>query len=461
MSDLLKLRRSAGTRTALDVLRNLFRQPARAVGRNPVLAGILGLFAVVLVYCGTTTNRTFDSTTYLHFQLFGARLWTVPFAFTVLGADPVRVAVQTALSIAAWSALIWVFAADLATKWLGWVLAIGILAVALTGQVRQWNVLILSESIFISLVLLLIAAALAYVRNLTIRNAALVITASLLVAFTRDAIDPILLAVGLVILAVAMVRHRHLTLVVGGALAAIGLVGMVLSVAEDNQPVGYYHGQPDTISIYNAASIIEIQVMTNAAERSYFEHHGLPVDRQVVARTDQVVSELPLLLDRPLDTWIRQDFNRTYAGYIAHYPVQIASRYVHKLPAMLTAEDIYASHLRYLPSDTASAKVWGSEKLLDALIAAAVGVGLIGLRERRRLRKERLLAVLAAACAIIYIFEVWLLSGLELARLTTPASVTLRVALIALIVCTVDALLTPAGAQVVPDPDDDVLLQPF
>jgi hypothetical protein len=427
---------------------------ARAVGRNPVLAGILGLFAVVMIYCGTTTNRTFDSATYVHFQLLGARLWTVPFIFTVLGADPVRVAFQIALSIAAWSALVWVFAAHLRTKWLGWALAVGILAVALTPQVRQWNVLILSESVFMSLVLLLLAAALVYVRNPTTRNAVLVIAPSLFLAFTRDAIDPILLAVGLVILAVAVFRHRRLTLVLGAALATIGLVAMVLSVAEDNQPLGYYHGQPDAISVYNADSIIEIQVMTNPAERSYFEDHGLPVDHQVVAFTNQGVSELPLLLDRPLVTWIKQDFNRTYEGYLAHQPVQVVSRYVHQLPAMLTAKNIYASHLRPLPGDSASAKVWGSETLLDALIAVAVAVGLIALRERRRLRQERLLAALVAVCAIAYTFEVWLLSGLELARLTTPASVTLRVALIALIVCTIDGLLTSNGTQVERDPRD-------
>lgn len=80
------------------------------------------------------------------------RAWPTVVLYGLAGSDPSRVALQTAIALAAWSLLIWAFLARV--RPLVAAVAGGLLAVlALAPVAYQWNLLILSDSLSISLVL--------------------------------------------------------------------------------------------------------------------------------------------------------------------------------------------------------------------------------------------------------------------------------------------------------------------
>jgi hypothetical protein len=414
-------------------VRPILARGRRGVGKNPLFWGIIGFFVAETIIGGTRTNRTYDSPTYLTLHFVGERLWTVPVAFTILGSDYSRVIGQTVFAAASWSTLIWVLAARISSRVLRILLALAVISVPLAFAVRQWNVEILSESIFTSLTVLLVAAIIVFLRRPTRWTLTAAAFVAFWLTFCRQAVVPVMFVVGVTFVVAAIwARNRRLVAALGLAIIAMAIPAEVIAIAGSS-----------TIQRVNSATLIEGRVMTNPGELSYFVNHGMPVNKLVRAYAGDQSVPLAVAADPPVARWVSAHFSGTYIGYILSHPVSTFSTGLGQMPSLMTATpDYYATRTRRLPTDWAANHLWGWHRLVFYglfVLAVVTGVSGIAIRDRR-LDIERIVALCAAVAAVLYYGEVWLLSGTELARLTMPAAVLMRVSLISITICSLDLL---------------------
>jgi hypothetical protein len=414
------------------LVRPMLARDWRTVSKNPLFWVIIGLFVAETIIAGTRTNRTYDSPSYLTLHFAGERLWTVPVAFTILGSDHLRVIGQSVFAAASWSTLIWVLAARISSRVLRILLALAVVLVPLAFAVRQWNVEILSESIFTSLVVLLLAAMIVFLRRATRWTLAAAAFVAFWLAFCRQAVVPVMFLVGMTVLAAAIwARNRRLVAALGLAIIAMAIPAEVISLAGSS-----------TIERVNSVTVIEDRVMTSPGELSYFVKHGMPVDKLVREYRADPAVPLAVAADPPVARWVSAHFDSTYVGYIVLHPVSTLSADLGQMASLMTATDYYPTRTRPLPTDWVANHLWGWHRLgFYGLFVLAAVTGVAGIATRdRRLAIERIVALCAAVASVLYYAEVWLLSGTELTRLTMPAAVLLRVSLISITICSLDLL---------------------
>lgn len=92
--------------------------------------------------------------------------WGAAILYKITGTSPLTIdAIQTILSTLAWLALAWVFRELIHNRWLGMVAFTLILGFSLTPSVQMWNHIIQSESLSISLMVLILAVWLSMLQN--------------------------------------------------------------------------------------------------------------------------------------------------------------------------------------------------------------------------------------------------------------------------------------------------------
>jgi len=323
------------------LVRPVLARGPREIRKNPLFWVIIGFFIAETIIAGTRTNRTYDSSSYLTLHFVGERLWTVPLAFTILRSDSLRVIGQTVFAAASWSALVWVLAARISSGVLRILLAIAVTLVPLAFAVRQWNVEILSESIFTSLIVLLLAAIIVFLRRPTGWTLAVAAFVAFWLTFCRQAVVPVMFVVGVTLVAAAIwARNRRVVGALGLAILAMAIPAEVISIV----------GSP-TIQRVNSVTVIEDRVMTNSGELSYFVHRGMPVDKLVREYTGDVSTPLAVAADRPVAAWVNAHFVATYAGYILSHPLSTISADFGRMPSLMTTTVYYPRRTRPLPTD--------------------------------------------------------------------------------------------------------------
>ncbi len=112
-----------------------------------------------------------DSHTYLPISFLGhaVRLWTIPLLYFFGGTSAGRVGLQIVIGVACWIALAVQVGRVLQVRIIRLVAQALILLISLCAPVLQWNRIILSESLSISLAVLLLATSLALARRMDIR----------------------------------------------------------------------------------------------------------------------------------------------------------------------------------------------------------------------------------------------------------------------------------------------------
>ena len=141
------------------------------------------------------------------------------------------------------------------------------LLLALTAPVIQWNRAVLSESIAISLTVLLLAAWLAFARRMDGKSTAALLVVTVLWTFTRQdqAFVVFILFVPFAFVTWLRPQARRVALVGLLGVALIGIWGTATAL----------QGSKSRAEL-QLAGIVQFRAATNPGEMTYLRNHGLP-----------------------------------------------------------------------------------------------------------------------------------------------------------------------------------------
>jgi hypothetical protein len=428
-----------------------------------VLAGLVYLGLRLAAFLPSSTRTFPDSGTYLHVAsqpllsaefLAGWRGWTVPLLYKLLpDSDAARSAGQLAISLACWLALAAVVARCVQHPAFRIVAFSLVLLFSLSVWITQWDRVILSESVAISLAAAVLAAWLAVARTPTSGWAmAAVLATTSLWTFARDSDAYVaLLAVPFVLGWAAFRRPRRPRIVLASGLVAI-FVAHAVSLSS---------GAAQTRWEVPLLDVIGTRVLTGETELEYFRAHGMPFPERLQALTGEHLgsSELRPLIeaDPRLDAfreWLRADGRSTWAAFLLTHPDRALSSVVRNREALFAVGLSRSETGGYRPISSYRAE--GTESLLPGPFAAAVYppsvVAILAwlgaviaaaawLAFRGAARAVWLVPAIALLLQVPHSVLVWHGGPLEIPRHAVQAGVMTRLSLLLLSIFLIDAAL--------------------
>lgn len=375
-----------------------------------------------------------DSATYGHLDFLGGqeRLWAVPLIYTVLPANGAREAFQILLGIVAWSALALSVRSSFSDRRVGLASMVAVLALGLLPQVTVWGADMLSESISLSLVVLLVALLLRLARGASRRTLAATLLVAVGWVFTKQENVVIYLALAPLIVGFAAWRlPRRTAAWVCLAVVLIGAWGAGEVMSQTKPPA-------NSVWVDNAADILLSRLSSQPAAMSYFAHHGMPV--VLVREATRMRAGADWLVNQPrfLD-WDQTRFKRTYEGYLLS---EMPEPLLKPFQGLIT--NALGSPAFGDPRPIVPGMVWGLALLLGVVVLDGLLIACVLRRRRFRIGwvPVLLLAFVAVTTVIDYDF-----GGYDLQRLFVSGAVCLRLALILAIASAADGLLSPRSRK--------------
>jgi hypothetical protein len=368
-----------------------------------------------------------------YFTLGGVRLPTVPLVWKLLGSDQLRVLGQIELAVASWGLLALAVAKSVKRRWLSLGGAAAVLLLGLTVHVTQWDRIMLSESISISLSVLLLAAVLQLVRRPGRWIA--VATVCVLVAWCLCRQVNVLLLIALLPFALVVLAWRldRRQAAAGGAvLLAIAAIGFAM-VAHDHQ-----------IWRFNAFYIVSFRVLPSHSDTRFFEGRGLPVTplmRRATQSETQKRSEceysptcppLGFDLDPRLARWIRRSFRSTDLAFLVDHPAQAVADPLANTDTILKQPLSYAGAREIVPAPR-------DDELVFALLVVAA-LSYAAALVRTGFRPADLVPLGGIGTGLVWYELTWNLSATELPRLVEPVAVIVALSSVILTVTALDRL---------------------
>ena len=387
----------------------------------------------------------------------GRRPVAVPALLKLVGADlTAYVHWQVGLAVACWAAL----AVSVATVVPGrarWPAAAAVVAFSLTSPVTMWERSVLSESLALSLLALVLAAAIQVARGVTGRRVAALLVAAALWSATRDSHASVLLvggAAALVAVAVWWVRARRhgdrdeaprgraLWAVLGGGLVVIALVAAWGSAR------GERHAFP-------MRNVYEVRVLPYPERVEWFADHGMPQAEEFMgpdARVPYREQGLPPVVyvgddDAELGPWldwVGSDGRLAFARFVASHPTFVVTE------PLRTPERAFNNARGdrgfYAPPDMRAVpavdRVLALSTPLVLVVAAAALAWVAG---RRRWTPAFVAGSVAAALAVPHGVLAWHSDGMETARHLAVPAAQLHAGVLLMAVGAVGAPLTRQG----------------
>jgi hypothetical protein len=425
-----------------------------------LLAGVAYVGLRLAAYLPSSIGVWDDSGTYVKVAhdpllseefLAGWRPWTAPLFYKVLpDSDTARAAGHLIVSISCWLALAAAVAWNVRRPGLRPVAFCLVLLFSLSVWITQWDRVILSESLGLSLAAAMLAAWLALVRAPGAWTIAAVLGTALLWAFVRDSFAYMaLLAVPFVLVWVALPGRRRGRVVLAAGLVAIFAASVLAQSTSSSAP-------RRTGPLLN---VIGVRVLTSQDELRYFREHGMPLPgplRRFAGErlgNDQLDPGLPLYRDERVAgflRWVRDEGRQTLATYLVTHPHRALK------PVVEDADILFATEPAYEESPLIDYRPRGTEPLLPAVVDAVVYPPSV-------LAILVWLAVVIAAAAWLARFglarPVWLVPGVatllqvphaaiawhgdanDLARHALTASMVTRLGLLVLSIFLIDAAL--------------------
>lgn len=255
--------------------------------------------------------------------LGGGRPWTVPLLWKILPDHDVwRARGQFALSLACWPVLAWAVARCLRPGLLRYLGFGAVLVFSMSFPLIRWDVVMLSESVSLSLTALVLAAWLELVRAPRREMVVAVLAVTLFWVFARDSNGVITLCLVPVVAAWAWrpgALGRPWSLGLAGGLLAIFLASFLATttdaaqVRRNERPILHVIGR---------------RVLANADQERYFRAHGMPEPPPLVRAQRKSLAgiadgDLPSdpATDRFIE-WAREHGRGVLARYLLTHPLR-------------------------------------------------------------------------------------------------------------------------------------------
>lgn len=400
--------------------------------------------------------------------LAGWRPPLTPILWKLTGSLLSFAVVQTLIGIASWSLLALV-TARLVRPGAGRLVAGGlVLAFASCWQVTEWNWNFLSESLAISLTVVLLSGALLCIEQRTRTGIGVMLVAAVLLMADRDqevvslgtaAIVAIVVAAGY-----AVVRRKDRLLLRKSLLG--GLAALVLLAASGLGLAGEYSSSRNVV---NVEDVFVVRVFPFPARVAWFAAHGMPekskID-QVAGRTTAptgtakvVYPNLQAPVFAPLAGWFARHSRSAYVEYLVTHPgYDVTAPFA---SPVLTYNDangnlaFYGSLIGPRPSGTA---LPGLPVVLFPpwpVVALLGGAGAVAALLLWRRRREVAVLVLFALFGAWSMFVAWHGDGMEVARHMVEGTMAARLAALELVIVAVlgeqSSRTTRAGGPSVPE----------
>lgn len=385
----------------------------------------------------------------------GAHPPTVPFFYKVLGTgDSARLAGQLIFSIVCWLGLATAVAAVLRSRGVRLAAFGAILVFSLSASVVQWDAVLLSESVSISLTAALVGMWITFLARPSPWTVAGVIAVTGAWCLTRDPHAYVLLFAVVVLAASLTVRD-------GRRLRAVALAGVLIVTAVSlwSADAGYHRWQ------YPLQNVIALRIAADPGALEAFRDAGMPVTPRFIelSRSYRSGTEDPFLHPfstrnperrrdyLPFQLWLADHGRSTYTKFLITHPGYVADAFP-DLDHVLLDPDVasYASEdpprgfgflpkLLYVPGPVLPLVL-----LAVALALAALAVA------RQGPRRTWAVPVFMIAVALPFAVLTWHGEVLEIDRHGLIASIFLRLGTLLLALMAIDRLAggrpqAPAG----------------
>jgi len=378
---------------------------------------------------GADIGRSGDTPGYFELGLWGARRFPVMTSlYTLVDAPRAIVTIQAVVGAACWATAAVVVGALVGRGWISLGLIAAVLGLGLTTPITRFDSALVSESIAISLAVLLTALLLRLSCHPSRRGAIAVLVVVLLWTFTRQS-NPmiVLLVAALVLIVPGALRPRRFSLRFTGALAVIACAGLVLASSNT------------VVQEVNTAQVLQRRIIGEAHE-AWFIERGMPATGQEILRTPPASrrGSRSLLRDDPeFRRWLHEDGMRVYAQFLVTHPAYVITTPVedaYPVKSFLTGTD---GSVRYGGTRTVvprpiEALYWprtARELALAALVAIPLSLaGVVICLRRRRVPEVGPMALCLLAVAAANVLVVTHTAGATYPRLLTAAGASGRVA---------------------------------
>jgi len=429
------------------------RRWARDARLDWVTGGLVVTFVVLRLVA--TIGRAIavfnDTESYFDFRLWGSVRFPVVTAFYALVGDHRAITtLQAVVGVLAWSAAAIVAASVLERRAVRYGFVAVVLALGLTPPVTTLDAALLSESVAISLTVLLVAAVLRFACRPTRSMAIGVLVVGVVWALARQNHAFLLVGAAVVLAALGAGRgDRRLAWPLAGGLLAVALLGVALASSTTQ------------IQEYNTAQILVRRVLPDDAREQWFLDRGMPAngDALLLPPYENRFGDpaVELQEDPGFGPWLRDRFPRTYARYLATHPgYALGTPFGAEgaLTPLAVGTAGYGSARRVVPEPVETI-FWPQTTTERRLVGAlALGILVAGAVAAVRSRGARRALAGAGGVTLVVVGNVVFVThtaGWEYERLLVPSGAGLRFALVWLLAAVAGGVSAPP-ATAGPDP---------
>jgi hypothetical protein len=326
-----------------------------------------------------------------------------PLILRILQADLSSVsAFQSAFSILAW----FILASSIAYSLTGWLRSISfglILVLSLDRHIAGWDVVILTESISLSLMVLFISGWIWLLKRWSVGKMIWLSLIAFLWAFSRDTNAWIILFIaGILCLAVIFFGAK-------GQFISLAIVFVVIFIASN------LAANLGSRWVFPFQNVLAQRVLTDQEALSFFSNCGMPITPELLrlAGGNAATEERAFYLDPALEiyrTWLHADGKSCYIRWLLASPLQSLSQPLTNFAPLIAFENVD----RFFPRRYEHILPWYAERLLYpkdvlfflwALISMVAVIALI----QKTWQFNPLWIIFVSLCLLIYphLFIVW------------------------------------------------------
>ncbi len=368
----------------------------------------------------------------------------VPLVWKLTGTAISFVALQTVISILAWSAASLVLASRITQRWAKVATVALVLALASSQYVVQWDRSILSETITLSMVVLFVTTLVGFVSRPSRGWFAAVVLAAIGMVEARDSnIATVGLAgVGIAVAVVCIYGRRSPRRLMAMA-ASLFVIALLAGVAT---AVAGRSGTYTNDDLY-------VRIFPYPARDAFFAAHGMPDAKAVeslAAFTKTTAGQAPVVVPSgptfaALTSWIDAGHaTGTYVAWLATHPIFALSAPFQSPPETFNNASGDLTFYSALGSISTPVLTPALFSWWASTATAGVAVALAAWRETWRSRAWQGLAALALL-GLLTMLIAWQAEGQEVARHTLEGSVQVRLAVLGLLALGVGLNSDPQG----------------